>query len=28
VWWETAPQEWTEGMFMSTDGGATWHRLP
>jgi hypothetical protein len=28
VWWETAPSEWTESMFMTTDGGATWHRLP
>ena len=28
VWWETAPGEWKEGLFKSTDGGATWHRLP
>jgi hypothetical protein len=27
VQWKTAPQEWTGGMFASTNGGATWHRL-
>lgn len=25
--WKTAPPELTRGMFASTDGGATWHRL-
>jgi photosystem II stability/assembly factor-like uncharacterized protein len=27
VQWKSAPQEWTGGMFASTNGGATWHRL-
>jgi photosystem II stability/assembly factor-like uncharacterized protein len=27
VQWNTAPQEWTAGLFASTDGGATWKRL-
>jgi photosystem II stability/assembly factor-like uncharacterized protein len=27
VQWESGPQGWTGGMFTSTNGGATWHRL-